>query len=98
MGRMNYLTNKDIVPKQTNKGIIYLKVILQEYVVTTKTGKKFQRNVCLDKEGNELIFQTWENDIPKIEAGKSYEIRNCYAHEYEDELIITIGMNGEMRE
>lgn len=85
----------ELKPKE-NVDLIF-KVLEKNEERMTRSGNRVVEALVGDETGV-VIMTLWENDIDKIEEGKTYNLKNGYVTLFRGSMRLTIGRSGSVEE
>jgi replication factor A1 len=85
----------ELKPKE-NVDLIF-KVLEKNEERMTRSGNRVAEALVGDETGV-VIMTLWENDIDKIEEGKTYNLKNGYVTLFKGSMRLTIGRSGSVEE
>jgi len=85
----------ELKPKE-NVDLIF-KVLEKNEERMTRSGNRVAEALVGDDTGV-VVMTLWENDIDKIEEGKTYNLKNGYVTLFRGSMRLTIGRSGSIEE
>jgi replication factor A1 len=92
---------QDLKPGSRSVNVVFKAVEKRDVrdVTSKKDGKQYKvTEVLIGDETGTILLTLWEDNIDKVEVGKSYSVENGYTSVFSNSLRLNIGKFGKLEE